>query len=33
MTADVEDWKKPGYIDPDNAPLAEAAAAGNLPRH
>jgi uncharacterized protein YcaQ len=31
VAADVEDWKKPGYIHPDNAPLAEAAAVGNLP--
>jgi len=31
MTVEVEGWKKPGYIHPDNAALAEAAAAGNLP--
>jgi len=31
MTVEVEGWKKPGYVHPDNAALAEAAAAGNLP--
>jgi uncharacterized protein len=31
MTVEVEGWKKPGYIHPDNAVLLEAAAAGRLP--
>lgn len=31
LAVDVEGWKKPGYIHPDNAGLAEACAAGNLP--
>jgi uncharacterized protein YcaQ len=31
MTVEVEGWKKPGYVHPDNAAWAEAAAAGKLP--
>jgi hypothetical protein len=31
MTVEVEGWKKPGYIHPDNLVLAEVAAGGNLP--
>jgi uncharacterized protein YcaQ len=31
MAVEVEGWKTPGYVHPDNVALAEAAAAGNLP--
>jgi uncharacterized protein YcaQ len=31
MTVEVEGWKKPGYVHPDNAALLDAAAAGKLP--
>ena len=30
-TVEIEGWNKPGYVHPDNAALAEAAAAGKLP--
>jgi uncharacterized protein YcaQ len=32
MTVDVEGWKKPGYIHPDNLKLVEAAAEGIVPQ-
>jgi uncharacterized protein YcaQ len=31
LTVEVEGWKNPGYVHPDNAPLLEAAASGDLP--